>query len=164
MDDKQRLFVDVTTPAGRQLFQGMLTGQTAYPDQYSANLTVGHNLILSQVAAQKKQGLEMLIQALEEYPAPAPFIEMYMSAARYPELRPRIDEVCMQYILDFEKNAETYARQDGYNQRIEALRVALIRLQHAAETRGDTKLAAEYGRQIDHYEAVRAEILSTKRW
>jgi len=164
MDDKQKLFVDVTTPAGVQLFNGMLTGQTIYPDKYSANLTSGHNLLLSQDLAHKKQGLEMLVAALEDYPAPAPLIEMYTIAARFPELRSRVDEVCTRYVRDFEKNAKTYAEQDGYNQRIEALRVALIRLQYAAEARKDTQLAAAYEQQIDHYEAERSRILSTKRW
>jgi hypothetical protein len=163
MDDKQKLFADVTTPAGEQLFQGMFTGQTIYPDKYSADLTVGHNLLF-QDAAQRKKGLEMLVDALQENPAPAPLLDMLVIAATFPELRPRIDEVCEKYLQDFEKNVKTYAGQDGYNTRIEAARLALIRLKQVAQLSQNTQLAEAYERQIDLYEAERERILFTKRW
>ena len=70
----------------------------------------------------------MLIEAMNENFAPAPVIEMLLIGSQFPELRARIDEVCGQYVQDFEKNNKAYARQDGYNLRLEAIRLALIRL------------------------------------
>ncbi len=33
-DDKQKMFVDITSPKGAALFKGMFTGQTKYPNEY----------------------------------------------------------------------------------------------------------------------------------
>jgi hypothetical protein len=34
IDDKQKLFVDVLSPKGMALYQGMFTGKTGYPNDY----------------------------------------------------------------------------------------------------------------------------------
>jgi len=93
MDDKQRLFVDANTPQGRALFAGLFDGKTIYPDAYSANLTVGYNLLLVQDLSQKKRGVEMLVDALKNQFAPAPLIDLLLIGARVAELCPRLDEV-----------------------------------------------------------------------
>ncbi|MEN6425552.1 MAG: hypothetical protein ABFE13_09330 [Phycisphaerales bacterium] len=164
MDDKQRLFVDANTPQGRALFAGMFDGKTIYPDKYSANLTVGHNLLLIQDPAQKKRGLEMLIEAMNEQFAPGPLIEMLLIGARFADLCPRIDEVCAQYVDDFEKNIKGYSRRNGFNLRLEAIRLAMIRLQNVAQSKGYTDVAQKYARQKTLYEDQRESILMTKRW
>ncbi|MGE5293401.1 MAG: hypothetical protein ACM3VT_01100, partial [Solirubrobacterales bacterium] len=164
MDDKQRLLVDVTSPKGEALFQGIFNGKTVYPDDYSAKLTAGHNLLLFQDPAQKKKGLELLIEAMNTHFAPAPMIEMLMIGSQFDELQPRIDEVCEQYVKDFDQNAKTYGGQNGYNERLEAIRLAFIRLEDAAKSSRNTQAAAAYDRLIDTYEAQRERILATKRW
>ncbi len=164
MDDKQRLFVDITSPQGQELFQGMFTGKAVYPNKYSANLTVGHNLLLVQDPAQKRRGLDLLIEAMNEAFAPAPLIEMLMIGTQFADLCPRIDEVCGQYVDDLEKNIKRYSRRDGYNLRLEAIRLALIRLRQVARANGNTELAETYGRQIDDYDGQRERILKAKRW
>jgi hypothetical protein len=164
MDDKQRLLVDVTSPKGEALFQGIFNGKTVYPDDYSAKLTAGNNLLLFQDPAQKKKGLELLIEAMNTHFAPAPMIEMLMIGSQFDELQPRIDEVCEQYVKDFDQNAKTYGGQNGYNERLEAIRLAFIRLEDAAKSSRNTQAAAAYDRLIDTYEAQRERILATKRW
>lgn len=164
MDDKQRLFVDANTPQGRALFAGLFDGKTIYPDAYSANLTVGYNLLLVQDLSQKKRGVEMLVDALKNQFAPAPLIDLLLIGARYAELCPRIDEVCAQYVDDFEKNIESYSRQNGFNMRLEGIRLALIRLQNVAQSKGQTELAQKYSLQRDEYENQREYVLNTKRW
>jgi hypothetical protein len=164
MDDKQRLFADITSLEGEQLFEGMFTGKTIYPDGYSAKLTTGHNLLLFQDPAQKKKGLELLIGAMEENFAPGPLIEMLMIGSQFPDLRPRIDEICEQYAKDFSENVKAYAGRDGFNVRLEAIRLVMIRLQQVAQSNHSRELAAVYDRQIEAYEDQRETILLTKRW
>jgi len=164
MDDKQRLFVDITTPAGEQLFHGMLTERTVYPDEYSRKLTTGHNLLLLQDPAQKKKGLELLIEAMEENFAPGPLLEMLLIGTQFPDLRPRIDQMCHEYAKDFDKNLQSYAGRDGFNTRLEAIRLVMIRLQQTALSSQNKQLADVYDRQIDVYESLRTAVLSKKRW
>jgi len=91
-------------------------------------------------------------------------IDLLLIGARFAELCPRIDEVCAQYVDDFEKNVESYSRQDGFNMRLEGIRLAVIRLQNVALARGQRELAEKYGLQRDLYEARREYVLGTKRW
>ena len=62
IDDKQKLFVDVTSPKGMALYQGMFTGKTVYPNEYLAEMAVGHNLLMLEDIAQKKKGLEYIVE------------------------------------------------------------------------------------------------------
>ncbi len=164
MNDKQKVFVDVNSPKGAGLYQDMLTGKLTYPDEYSADLTLGHNLLLFVDPARKRNGLELVISAFNMQPSPAPMLEMLLIAAQFAELQPRIDEVCAQYVLDFEDNKAAYANEDGYNLRLEAARLALIRLEQVARANGDAKSAEAYRQRIDRCEAERDRISLTKRW
>jgi hypothetical protein len=156
--------VDITSPQGERLFHGVFTGDTVFPDEYSRKLTRGHNLLLFPDLAQKRQGLESLAEAMKETFAPAPLLEMLMIGWQFPELRPQISETCEQYVQDFEKNNKIYAGRHGYNQRLEAIRLALILLQESAKASRSTQLAEAYNRQIATYEAQRERVLLTKRW
>jgi hypothetical protein len=163
MDDRQKLFVDTTSPSGQQLFEGMFTGQTLYPDNYSANLTIGHNLLLLPDMVQKKRGVELLIEALNENLAPAPLLEMWGIGMQFPELRSRIDEICERYAQDFESNRKAYAGRHGYNTRLEAIRLALIMRQQTVRSSGDAEMAEEYARRLQLHDAERERVLMT-RW
>ncbi len=46
LNNKQKLFVDVATPQGKELFENM-GGKTVYPDDFSKSLTLAHKMLLS---------------------------------------------------------------------------------------------------------------------
>jgi hypothetical protein len=164
LDDKQKLFVDIKTPQGRKLYEGIFIGQTGYPDEYSADMALGHNLLLLADADQRRKGLELIIKAFEDTNSPAAMIDLLVVAGRYPELVPRIDEVCVRYAQDFDKNKKTYARRDGYNLRLEAGRLALLRLEQIARSRGDAGMASTYRQAYVQYEEERDNLSDKKRW
>ena len=164
LDDKQRLFVDVKSPKGMALYQGVFTGKTRYPNDYLAQMAVGHNLRMVADGEQKEKGLEYLVKALQDNPTPAPMVELLYFRLRWPELQPRIDEVCQAYVKDFEDNKATYARQDGYNLRLHAARLALTRLEEKAKTVKDTKSAQIFRARIDQYETEIDQLALQKKW
>jgi hypothetical protein len=164
MNNKQKLFVDVKDPRGKAVYEGMFSDQTVYPDAFTANLSVGHNLLLIQDAAQKRRGLEMIIQAFEEKPSPAPILEMLLIAAQFGELRARLDTVCQEYADSFEQNKAAYEGIDGYNFRLEAARLALVRLEQTARATGNTQLARTYAERRAAYAYERNQIAQRKRW
>ncbi len=51
-------------------------------------MALGHNLLLAQDNAKKKEGLEHLIQALNEYPSPAPMKEILFIGWHVPGVTP----------------------------------------------------------------------------
>jgi hypothetical protein len=164
LNNKQKLFVDIGSPQGLALYQGVFSGETKYPDDFTAKLSLGHNLLLLQEVAQKQRGLELIIEAFNLYPSAAPMMEMLLIGSRYAALQPRIDAFCAEYAEEFEDNRAEYARQDGYNLRLEAARLALIRLEQVARAGGDREQAEVYRKRRALYEGEQAVVLYSKRW
>ncbi len=164
LNNKQKLFVNVTTEQGKQLFGGMFTGRTTYPDEFTANFSVGHNLLLSTEASQRQQGLDMVIKAFHLDPSPGPMLDLLVIAARYPELQQRVSEICVEYTTQFEKNKSSYANHDGYNLRLEAARLAMVRLKQVAEAQGNREVAQTCENQMKRYLIERDRISDRKRW
>ena len=121
-NNKQKLFVDAKTSRGRELFDGISNGKTLYPDDFSKNLTLAHNLFLfaGNDKTKRKQALEFAIKAFKSNPSQTPIREIIYVAGRFPELRPDIKKFCENYFNDFTKNKDTYVKKDGYFHRIVA--------------------------------------------
>jgi hypothetical protein len=163
-DNKQKLFVDVNSPQGRKLFENTMAGKVIYPDAFSANMTLGYNLLLASDPRRRKQGVELITKTLLTKPSPSPMLDLLMSAGRYPELRPQIDQVCMDFAMEFEQNRTKYAGHDGYLLRLEATRLCLVRLEQAEREQGNARAAQAYMDQIERYTAERNRLSDLKRW
>ncbi len=163
-NNKQRIYVNIHTEKGKKLYHDMFAGTVVYPDEYSELSTKGHNLLLSGDMEIKKQGLEMMVKALELNPSPDPVVDLLGLAAPVPELRPGVTEVCQNYADDFDQNKKQYQGTDGYNLRLEAARLALILLERNARTQGNIETADALAERIERYIAERDRISDTKRW
>jgi hypothetical protein len=164
-DDKQKMFVDITTSKGAALFEGMFNDQTKYPNEYLKDLALGHNLLLRPPDnTRRRQGLEYLIKALNEYPSPAPMRDILVFGWQFPELQPRIDEVCRQYARTFAENKAAYAQQDGYNFRLHVARMAVARLFQGAEAVKDTQAAQGLANQMKLYDNEIDRLQQQKKW
>jgi len=57
-NNKQKLFVDIRTPQGKALYDGIFNGKTVYPDDFSRNLILARNTLLffvNQLEQQRRQ-------------------------------------------------------------------------------------------------------------
>jgi len=163
-NNKQKLFVDITTPKGAKLFEGISTGQTLYPDEYHKNLVLGHYLLNQRNTKDKQTGFDLIKKAFNENPSPAPMLEFMLVASRYPELTGQITKVLTNWTDRFAKEQDEYRARDGYRLRLEATRLACVHLQKTAIARKDTKLAKSYSDRMKKYELERNELSRTKRW
>jgi len=163
-NNKQKLFVNVRTPPGLELYEGVFTGVTKYPDAFSENLSVGYNLLLITDTERKQEGLKRVMEAFELNPSPAPMLDLLLIASQYDELRPQVDVFVGNYAKSFEEKREQYEGHDGYNLRLEAARLALFRLEQLAKARGQTERAQACADRMDRYIAERNWISDRKRW
>jgi len=163
-NNKQKLFVNSKTGQGRALYEGMFTGATKYPDEFSENLSIGYNLLLFRDLERKQQGLGRVMKAFELNPSPAPMLDLLLIASQYKDLRPLIDEFCVEYATSFEKNRDQYVGHDGYNLRLEAARLALLRLEQLAKAKGNQEAAQTCADQMVRYIDERNWISNRKRW
>ena len=111
-NNTEKLFIDITTPQGQELFEGISNGKTLYPDEFTRNLIIAYHMLSPD---QRKQGLDFAIKAFNLHPSQAP-MQMILSAARYAELQPLIRDFCKNYFDEFAENKGLYAKQDGYLQ------------------------------------------------
>jgi hypothetical protein len=163
-DNKHKLFVDVTTPQGKELSEGIMDGQTIYPDEYSKNLIITHNAFLFEVGkAAKQQGLNAAIKAFESNPSPVS-MQRVLFATKFEELRPRINNFCKDYVKDFTKNKNLYAEQDGYVNRLLAALFAYSHLEKIAKRQGQEKETKLYATKNQEYKSERQDVIKSKRW
>lgn len=163
-NNKQKMLVNINTEKGKELFEGMFTGATKYPDEFSGNLSLGYNLLLFRDRERKEQGLHRVMAAFEQFPSPAPMLDLLLVASQFSELVPEIDGLCAEYATKFEENKAQYAGHDGYNLHLEAARLALLRLEQLARARGDNEAAQGCRARMDRYIAERNGISDRKRW
>ncbi|MHC4456054.1 MAG: hypothetical protein ACYS0I_03010 [Planctomycetota bacterium] len=172
LDNEQKLFVDVTTPQGKELITGIFNGKTLYPDEFSKNLILAHHmfLIANNKNAPNKQrldsatkGLDFAIKAFELDPSQKP-MEKIIFASRFQGLKPRVDEFCNNYMADFTKNKSQYSKQSGYHTRAVAAALAMNYLQRIAEKEKNTELIQSYKTAKEEYNEEIKRLVKTKRW
>jgi hypothetical protein len=163
-NNKQKLFVDVRTPRGRELFDGIFNGQTIYPDEYHRDLIRAHSwLLYRRGIAEKKKGLDFAIKAFNANPSPTPMLEILLIAARFTELRPEINKFCEDYVKRVESEGDL-AKQDGSRLKAGAARLAYMHLRNTAQAQNNAKLADYYTAQENKYSSELIRISLNKRW
>lgn len=123
-DNKQKIFVDIKTQEGKKLYDGIFTGKTLYPDEFSENLVLAHYQLLNQANKEfVKQGLEHAIKAFNaSYTTIA--LEEILNAAKYPEIKNDVERFCQDYLNEYENNKDQWSNQDGYFLKTESAIVA----------------------------------------
>ena len=163
-NNKQRLFVDGTTAQGQKLLKDIFNNKIIYPDDFSRNLIIAHNMLLfGKNNAIKKRGLDFAVEAFKLKPSPLP-MQKILSAARFAELRPRVNNFCANYLDDFAKNEKRYLKQDGYRHRIVAALFASSYLKQIAERQKNAKLAKLYNDKNKGYGNMLKRFGKGKRW
>jgi hypothetical protein len=163
-NNKQKLFVDITTPQGQELFNGIFNGKTIYPDDFSRNLILAHNMLLfGKEMDVKKRGLEHAIRAFTLEPSTAP-MERILFASRNLELRPVINDFCKDYFDTFVKNKHLWVDQDGYHHRSAAATYAASYLRGIAKVQGNTELVQFYDAKIQEFNSGISRLGAKKRW
>lgn len=165
-NNKQKLLVDSRDERFIELFDGIDSGKTRYPDEFSRNLIRAHyRLLPGKDPGILKHGLELAIKAFDERPSYAP-IEKILYAHNFPELRADVDEFCRNYLKQFMKNKDDLIRQHGYHHRLIAVLNIVTHLRRLAKEKDDKKEEL-----VQYYSDVRAElseqaskIVRSKRW
>jgi hypothetical protein len=159
-NNTEKLFIDVTTPQGKELFEGIFNGKTLYPDEFFKDLIIAYNIV---GGTAKKQGLDFAIKAFNLHPSQAP-MQIILSAAKYAELQPLVSDFCKNYFDEFVKNKGLYAKQDGYFNRIWAALLAGRYLRESAAKQGNTELVQFYDAKMKEYQSEQEPLQKKKRW
>lgn len=164
LGDKQRLFVDVTTPEGLKLLEGIENGSTIYPDEQYRNIMVSNNaLMFGRDTETLGRGLKCAIEATEEQPERTPLEMLEMYYHRFPEFREELNAFWVRYLDKFTANKESYLKQDGVYNRVMCAIVAIKYLQPVAQMERNGTLLEQYAQQQKELEGI-IKGLKDKRW
>lgn len=162
-NNKQKLFVDIKTPQGKKISDGISNGETKFPDDFSRNLIMAQTGFTDQKANTTKQAFDFAKEAFELNQSQAPMRQV-MFATRFPGLRAEAEVFCRNYFEEFEENIETWPNEHGYHHRIAAALNACSFLREIARREKNTKLEQEYAAKMELYRNRRQLLLKRKRW
>jgi hypothetical protein len=163
-NNKQKLFVDITTPQGKKIFNGIFNGQTLYPNEFSRNLIMAQTwFTFVQDKNAKKQALDFAKKAFSLNQSQAPMRQI-MFATKHPELRHEVEVEIENYFKQFEENIETWPNEHGYHHRIAAALNACGFLRGIAKRENRPEDAKMYEEKMTLYQSKRHLLLKRKRW
>ena len=165
LNNKQKLFVDVTKPRGKELFDGVLSGKTIFSDEFTRNLTYAyHAFAYGEGDEMKKRGLKHAVKALEIYPSVRPMQQIVMAGRHFYSVRNRGYKICEKFIYDFEQGQEGFAKEHGYQQRLAAVIGACSYLQSVGKTQKNTPAYEAYTeKKATHLKTIN-ELIEAKKW
>jgi len=164
-NNRQKLFVDIRTPRGKQLFDGIFDGKTIYPDDYHKNLIRAHSwLYYRKGIEEKKKALDFAIKAFNENQSPTTILEILLMTTNFAELSPGVNKFCSDYFNEFTEKEDVWSKQDGYRHKVEAVRLACYHLKRLAQSRRDTKRVDFYAGKENEYLEELSRIHQNKRW
>ncbi|MDD5459468.1 MAG: hypothetical protein PHF37_08770 [Phycisphaerae bacterium] len=163
-NEQQKLWVDITTPQGKQFMEDILTGKAKFPDDFSRNLVLAYNVLFRiDDSKAKQEGVKLAIQALNEHPC-QPAMQVLIYAARFSELRPAITEAISEYYDDFVKSHQTLSKEDGYQHKAIAAINAAGYLGHLARSNKDPEKAEQYNIMQGQIAKELNKLTQDKRW
>lgn len=165
LNDKQKIFVDITTPQGKKLYDGILTGETKFPDAYHSDLMRADILLEYEPTVKDKQdGLDYAIKAFNASPTPIAMMEMVAKAARYINLLPQVRDFCKKYSDSFDENHEAWKKMDGYRLKVDAARLANYHLAYYEGAQGNKELQDTYTARRNFCLSELGRINESNRW
>jgi hypothetical protein len=118
VNDQQRMYIDIKSQQGKELYLGLFTGQTKFPDEFTKLLTVGYNLLRMQDENEVKTGYDLIVQAFMRQPSQIVTMELIRAVSWDSQFRNRTTDIFSRYFDDFVEKKQSYAKQNGYRHRI----------------------------------------------
>jgi hypothetical protein len=163
LGDTQKIYVDVTTPQGKELFDDIFTGKTLYPSAFTRDLMVSYHMIAPYLNYDRKEGLEFAFSSFNLHKSQSA-MQVIIQASRYPELRPAVAGFCRNYFDDFVRNQDHYMSHDGSLHKTWAAIIAGHYLLQIERKRGNSELAKFYDAKIKEFRDAQEAIQQKKRW
>ncbi len=164
MNNKQKIFADLESPQGKRLFQGMMTGETKYPNDYSKYISIARNIhIYTKQEDSPRKALQVALKAINTYPSQIGMFEILM-LSRYPGMNAPVAEVCKQVLEQYEQKHQQWSQKSGYYHPLTAAILSTNYLLQTAQQNKDAATVAQLKQTYDELTAERSRTIQWKRW
>lgn len=162
--DIQRLYVDISTIRGKELFEGIFNGKTIYPDEFFRNMAYAHNLYRYYPELEaKRNALSAAVKAFKMRPSSASLGQV-LAASHFSELVPSVTRVCLDYLAEWDVKRNDWTKQSGYHYKISAAIIAADYMVRLADAEKRPQEATSYTLKRDMLVVERLELIDGKRW
>jgi len=122
-DNYQQMFIDISTPQGKDLIEKVL-GQTAkFPTRFSKHLTLAENYLLFKDPEIVLQGYTNAVDAFNLHPSQVSMLHIAF-AAQNTQMTGPARSFMDEYLKKFVKNKDAYSKQAGYIDKLIAAMIA----------------------------------------
>ena len=164
LSDKQKLFVDISTPRGKQLFDGIEDGNTIYPEEVYRDIMIAHNSLLYENTQERlTRGAEHALKAYWAAPTRTPLQLIQIYYERYAPLRPSIDAFWQKVVDDFEANKKEYYKHSGFYFKAVGVLMGISHLEPQAAEQNKKDVVEQYERKKVELQKV-IEEMQDRRW
>ncbi len=167
-NNAQMLLVNKRTERGKELYDGVFSGETKYPDEFSRHLTKAYNLINTSVSNKNldlaKSGLKEAKAAFALEPGRASIVEILKLTNKFGALSPEITKMCVAYIEDFEQNKKQYKKQHGYRMRLVAAIYTANYISGHPNVRKDPKALEYYSNLVTKNDKEQRKLHYMQSW
>jgi hypothetical protein len=165
-NNKQKLLVKISDPRALKLLNGINSGQTKYPDEFSRNLIRAHYLLVpSKDNATQQQGLQFAFDAFNIHPSNAPMQKiLYAMRLNNPQVVAKATQFCQNYFDKFVEKEEQWKYIDGYHHKLAAALNASGHLRSLAVAKKDQKKIKDLDSWRKEHSFIARNIVKTKRW
>jgi hypothetical protein len=158
------LYVDTSMARGKELFLGITSGKTRYPDEFSRDLALAHlELKEGSDAGASRRALDHAMKAQALLPSEIS-MDTIIATAQCPELYADIERVCSAYLEEFCTHRQALSEKSGYLHPLQAAMKACIFLQDRAAMREDKERKAYYAGRCEELEQERARVTKRSQW
>jgi hypothetical protein len=118
-DGKQKLLVRYATPQGNKLFSSIFAGQVKYPDDYTRDMSMANWLLRLDDESANREGLTRIKSAFNSNPTQEALV-VAIAAIRTEAFQGEVDQICRDWVAQFQKNRKSYEAVDGFRIRLTA--------------------------------------------
>ena len=161
VSDKQKMLVNIDTPQGIDLLNGLFSDETKYPDDAHKFLALAYNMLRSTDEKLVVQGVSFAAKSLELDPSQTAMIEILSAVQRRPGLAGFVDRILNDYLQNFEDNKDYYRRKDGYARR---LLPAILAADWLSKTSKDPQVVQVNTERVKDYKAEKDIIFKNTQW
>lgn len=166
MNNKQKLFVDITKPEGKKLYYNTFdpNSDTIYPNEFTRYLVLAHNTILfDNREGAKERGFNFAKKAFVLSNTQIA-LQKVLYADRIPSLKPSVIETCREYFDNFIRDIDKLRKEDGFHHKLVAAFVIADYLRTIAKQQKDEELEKYYEAKSAEFKKERAGMVESKIW
>jgi len=175
-NNKQEMFVDITTPQGKKLYEGIFNNvpeiydpnkyTTVFPDDFSKYYVLSHHYLTynkNRTIKDVQEGFKFAKLAFEDNPSGFTLQNLLM-AKNYKFIAPQVIDYITKYLEKFLQEKDSLKKESGYHDRLIAVLMISEQLRAIAIKNRDQSGIEKYSELRQDLSSQRVKLIANRNW